>query len=163
MPCQDGGRWESPSGPKSTGGAPPGRWGQSKGLTLTPAVHWKQLTAPPFTPNKTTAVSLFGKSRGVRQPCPGPSFVGNKCRAHRDVSSAGNGGGATLPKAKKCPRNAVKRVQAMEGERLCRRQKSAPGMPLSACVLETATRAPILARHKKYKSFADESAPTGIR
>ena len=36
------------------------------------------------------------------------------------------------------PRNAVKRVQAMEGERLCRRQKSAPGMPLSACVLEWA-------------------------
>jgi hypothetical protein len=43
-----------------------------------------------------------------------------------------------LPKAKKCPRNAVKRVQAMEGERLCRRQISTPGMPLSACVLEWA-------------------------
>jgi hypothetical protein len=43
-----------------------------------------------------------------------------------------------LPKAKECPRNAVKRVQAMEGERLCRRQKSAPGMPFSACVLEQA-------------------------
>jgi hypothetical protein len=39
--------------------------------------------------------------------------------------------------------------------------KKVPGMPLSACVLETVTRAPFLARHLiTIKSFADESAPT---
>jgi hypothetical protein len=35
-------------------------------------------------------------------------------------------------------RTWTSRAQAMEGERLCRRQRSAPGMPLSACVLERA-------------------------
>ena len=45
----------------------------------------------------------------------GPSAVGNSGRAHREVLSAGNGGGAILPKAKKTCRSDVKRVCPEQG------------------------------------------------
>jgi hypothetical protein len=80
---------------------------------------------------KKTCLSGWHKPGRVSVLIPGPYASGmTHPSVQGGIHSAGNGGGAALPKY---PRNAVKRVQAMEGGRLCRRQISTPGMPLSAC------------------------------
>ena len=60
---------------------------------------------------KKTCLSGWHKPESVIVSIPGPYASG---MTHPSVQgcihSAGNGGGAALPKAKECPRNAVKRV-----------------------------------------------------